>query len=77
MAIYNCDLTGISCEGRELFKLPGNPSLWIAPSVKLLLLEGHSLPEIRKRLARFDDELGAMTAAERAEHFKGSFCEIR
>jgi hypothetical protein len=70
--MQRCDLTGISCEGRELLQLPENPPLWVAPTVKMLLMRGLNLHEVRETIKNFEGRMGSMTAEQRKKFFVGS-----
>lgn len=69
--MHRCDLTGISCEGREMLKFPGRAPMWIAPTVKLLLIQGLTLTEVREKIKKFEGDIESMTHEELAIHFEG------
>lgn len=74
--MFRCDLTGISCEAREELRIPGNPVFWVAPTVKMLLIGGKTIPEIRKIYADLYNKFGAMSENEKKEFFAGSTVKV-
>ena len=71
-----CDLTGVSCESRETLMVPGNPPLWVSPSVKTLFLLGHSFLDILQMERDLKDKLLSMSDDERKKFFKGSNLKV-
>ena len=71
-----CNLTNVSCEGREILHVPGNAPLWVAPSVKILLMQGKSIFEIKRMQAAFEADLGTMNKEARERFFAGSVIKV-
>ena len=74
--MHHCDLTGESCEGRVLLKVPGAPPIWISPTTKLLLLQGKNVQEMKDAYRALEDKLGVMDMDERKKFFDGSAIKI-